>query len=259
MASINGADRARFVRRALWYGLALGVVCWCAAMPLVDGNLSLYFSLMMWATLATGINFIAGFAGYIPFGYVAFYGIGAYAAGVAVKVLGLSIYLAVPAAGAFGVFVALLFAPALRLSGIYFAIVSLALAIICQRVVSLLPDEVTGGSHGIVLGVVTVREQGYYGTFAEDVTCYEEFPETVRNFRVRHVKWTRGTCEFLHRYGLDLLRSRRIPWSEKLDILFPTANLPVTLFFFLYMVLAAIVLLRLMPRGITGSFFRKSL
>ena len=89
---------------------------------------------------------------------------------------------------------------------------------------------------------IAIREQGYFGTFAEDVTCYEEFPETVRNFRVRHVKWTRGTCEFLHRYGVDLLRSRRLPWSEKLDILFPTANLPVTLFFFVYMVLAAIVL-----------------
>jgi cellulose synthase/poly-beta-1,6-N-acetylglucosamine synthase-like glycosyltransferase len=89
---------------------------------------------------------------------------------------------------------------------------------------------------------IAIREQGYYGTFASDVTCYEEFPETVRSFRVRHVKWTRGTCEFLHRYGVDLLRSARMSWSEKLDILFPTANLPVTLFFFLYMIIAAIVL-----------------
>ena len=89
---------------------------------------------------------------------------------------------------------------------------------------------------------IAIREQGYYGTFASDVTCFEEFPESVRAFRVRHVKWTRGTCEFLHRYGLDLLRSARISWSEKFDILFPTANLPVTLFFFLYMLLAAIVL-----------------
>jgi len=89
---------------------------------------------------------------------------------------------------------------------------------------------------------IAIREQGYYGTFASDVTCFEEFPETVRAFRVRHVKWTRGTCEFLHRYGVDLLRSRRMPWSEKLDILFPTANLPITFFFFIYMILAAIVL-----------------
>lgn len=89
---------------------------------------------------------------------------------------------------------------------------------------------------------IAIRERGYYGTFAEDVVCFEEFPDTVRSFRVRHVKWTRGTCEFLHHYGLDLLRSRRLSWSEKLDILFPTVNLPITLFFFLFMIVAAIVL-----------------
>lgn len=89
---------------------------------------------------------------------------------------------------------------------------------------------------------IAIRERGYYGTFASDVTCFEEFPETIRAFRVRHVKWTRGTCEFLHHYGLDLLLSRRLSWSEKLDILFPTANLPMTLFFFIFMFMAAIVL-----------------
>jgi len=89
---------------------------------------------------------------------------------------------------------------------------------------------------------IAIREQGYYGTFASDITCLEEFPESVRAFRVRHVKWTRGTCEFLHRYGIDLFRSSRISWSEKFDILFPTANLPITLFFFGYMLMAAIVL-----------------
>lgn len=89
---------------------------------------------------------------------------------------------------------------------------------------------------------IAIRERGYYGTFASDVTCLEEFPESVRSFRVRHVKWTRGTCEFLHRFGPDLIRSPRIPWTEKLDILFPTVNLPITLFFFVFMMMAAIVL-----------------
>ena len=89
---------------------------------------------------------------------------------------------------------------------------------------------------------IAIREQGYYGTFASDVTCFEEFPESVRAFRVRHVKWTRGTCEFLHRYGIGLLKSVRMSWSEKFDILFPTANLPLTLLFFGYMLMAAIVL-----------------
>ncbi len=83
---------------------------------------------------------------------------------------------------------------------------------------------------------IALRERGYHGFFAEDVICDEEFPETVRAFRVRHVKWTRGTCEFLMQWTGRLLRSRRITTAEKLDILFPTLNLPMTFFFFLFMV-----------------------
>lgn len=89
---------------------------------------------------------------------------------------------------------------------------------------------------------IEIREKGYYGTFAADVTCLEEFPSSVRAFRVRHVKWTRGTCEFLHQFAGRLIRSKNISWSEKLDILFPTANLPLTLFFFIFMIMTAIVL-----------------
>ncbi len=89
---------------------------------------------------------------------------------------------------------------------------------------------------------ISIRELGYYGVFAENVTCTEAFPDTVRAFRVRHVKWTRGTCEFLSHWALKLLRSKRIPWIEKLDILFPTANLPLTFFFFIFMLLGGIAL-----------------
>lgn len=87
---------------------------------------------------------------------------------------------------------------------------------------------------------ISIRELGYYGIFAEDVTCTEAFPETVKAFRVRHVKWTRGTCEFLHKWTVRLWASRRIPLIEKLDIFFPTANLPLTFFFFLFMIVAGL-------------------
>lgn len=89
---------------------------------------------------------------------------------------------------------------------------------------------------------LTIREQGYYGTFAEDVVCYEDFPSTVRSFRVRHVKWTRGTCEFLCHRLLPLLRSRRISLTEKIDVLVPTLNLPLTLCYFAFMVNAGLFL-----------------
>jgi cellulose synthase/poly-beta-1,6-N-acetylglucosamine synthase-like glycosyltransferase len=86
------------------------------------------------------------------------------------------------------------------------------------------------------------REAGWRGRFAADVTCLEEFPENVRAFRVRHMKWTRGTCEFLARESGRLLRSRRISWVEKLDIFLPTLNLPLSFLFFLFVLDANLVL-----------------
>ena len=87
-----------------------------------------------------------------------------------------------------------------------------------------------------------IREHGYYGAFAEDVVCIEEFPETVRAFRIRHVKWTRGTCELLSKYFRKIAFSKKVPLIEKLDILFPTLNLPLTMFFFLFMINASLAI-----------------
>ena len=89
---------------------------------------------------------------------------------------------------------------------------------------------------------IAAREHGYVGAFAEDVVCLEEFPDSVRNFRRRHVKWSRGTAEFLDHYVGRLIRSRRITTAEKLDILLPTINLPLTLCFFVFMFVAGVAL-----------------
>lgn len=100
-------------------------------------------------------------------------------------------------------------------------------------------EEVGGFPHLVsedLAFAVRLREQGWRGYFAEDVVCYEEFPPSVRAFRVRHMKWTRGTSEFLCKELGRLLRARRISLVEKLDVLFPTIGLPFSLFWFLYLV-----------------------
>lgn len=89
---------------------------------------------------------------------------------------------------------------------------------------------------------IAIREHGYYGSFAEDVVCMEDFPQSVRAFRIRHIKWTRGTCEFLGSCMSWLLRSPNISLTEKLDILFPTLNLPMTFFFFLFMFNSGVII-----------------
>ncbi len=89
---------------------------------------------------------------------------------------------------------------------------------------------------------IRARELGYRGFFLEDVICYEDFPETVRAFRVRHMKWTRGTSEFLSKEFKRLIKAKKMTWQEKMDILFPTLNLPLTLLFFCFMINANLVL-----------------
>lgn len=89
---------------------------------------------------------------------------------------------------------------------------------------------------------IEIRERGYRGLFAEDVICYEDFPETVRAFRIRHMKWTRGTCEFLASKLIWILRAKHISWAEKCDVIFPTFNLPLTMIYLLFMVNANLFL-----------------
>lgn len=106
--------------------------------------------------------------------------------------------------------------------------------------------EEIGGFPDIVsedLGfAIHAREIGYRGRFVEDVICYEDFPDTVRSFRVRHMKWTRGTSEFLKLKFKWLINAKQITWQEKLDILFPTLNLPLTMFYFAFMINANLIL-----------------
>lgn len=122
-----------------------------AFVPVWGGSLAFWFYLMLWITLASGLNIMAGFTGYLPFGYVAFYGIGAYATAVTVKMLAMPIWVGFIAAALAGGILSLLFARTMLLRGIYFSIVSLALAIICRLLIAGLPEEIAGGSYGIAL------------------------------------------------------------------------------------------------------------
>ena len=59
-------------------------------LPHVYGNESLLFTLMTFIVLAQGLNLLYGFTGYLPFGYVGFFGCGAYATSLLVLVTALA-------------------------------------------------------------------------------------------------------------------------------------------------------------------------
>ena len=110
-------------------------------------------TIAMFIVMSSAWNIIGGLAGYAAFGNVAFFGIGAYACGLAVTRGHLPLVVALlvaPAAG--GVFAAAIGLPLLRLRGHYFAIATLGISVALGEVVNNL--DLLGGSTGLFLPIV---------------------------------------------------------------------------------------------------------
>lgn len=153
-------------------GLTAGLaVCLLALVPLLQYKQAFWFYLMFWVTMATAFNIIYGLTGYLPFGYVAFYGIGAYTAAVLATRAALPMPLAVLCAGGAGVALSLVFFPTLRLKGIYFAIVNFACALALKVLVSNLPKGLAGGSLGVSLARVYAPQAAYYLLLVVTICC----------------------------------------------------------------------------------------
>ena len=101
---------------------------------------------------AASLHFIMGPGGMHSFGHAAYFGLGAYGAALAVKWFAAPMGLALPAAALAAAAGALLFGWfAVRLSGVYLAMLTLAFAQIVWSIVFQW-EEITGGSNG-VLGI----------------------------------------------------------------------------------------------------------
>ena len=120
--------------------------------PHLYGNQSLLFTMMTFVVLAQGLNLLYGFTGYLPFGYVGFFGAGAYGAALAVMHWHVPALIAVLCGGLASLIIAVILGPLLRLSGAYFSIANLAASQILYFVVSN-PDlsGITGGPYGVKL------------------------------------------------------------------------------------------------------------
>lgn len=134
--------------------LAIPAVIVAGLLPLFLGNFTLRTAtdILIYAILASSWNIIGGYTGYASFGNVVFFGTGAYAAGIAMTVLGLGFFPALLlgglASGGFGFLVGL---PILRLKGHYFAIATLGLAEATKALVQNL--AITEGNSGMYLPI----------------------------------------------------------------------------------------------------------
>lgn len=203
------ADRIYFTLAALLGG---SVILYFASVPVLGGGLAFHFYLMLWITMATGFNISSGFSGYMPFGYVAFYGVGAFTTAILVKKLGLPVLAALPLSGVAGLVLALLFAPTLRLSGIYFAIVSLALAAICRLVITNMPENITGGSFGLQLGSRAEPVLSFYVMMVVMVAAVGSALWLSRSRLGKALRAVRDDAQAADMMGVNITRVRLYGW-----------------------------------------------
>ena len=153
------------VQRNGYVALAAGLVVlpWLIPNYLVDVSL-----VLIYAIGGLSLMVLAGYTGLVSLGHAAFLGIGAYAHVYFAQSLGLpwlvALALAVVLTAAAGVLVGL---PALRMTGVYLTIATLAFALIIQEVFTRW-ERVTGGLKGravdkpVIFGVALAHDAAFY-------------------------------------------------------------------------------------------------
>ena len=151
----------------------LVLVALLALVPLVvkdQGHLYFMTLIMVWCVFALGYDIVFGVTGLLSFGHAAFFGVGSYVFAWMVMKNPAMFPLAVVAAGLAGGIVATLVAAlALRLSGIYFSLMTLAIAELFFFAASSPLRALTGGEDGLT-GVPRPRLLGV--DFVDDARFY---------------------------------------------------------------------------------------
>lgn len=130
--------------------------------PHLYNNQSILFTMMVFMALAQGLNLLYGFTGYLPFGYVGFFGTGAYVTAGLVSFTGLPVLLCVIGGGLGAIIIGLILGPLLRLSGAYFSIANLAASQVIYFVVANQAlQPVTGGPYGVKIEQVFAPRASY--------------------------------------------------------------------------------------------------
>jgi branched-chain amino acid transport system permease protein len=127
------------LRRPLFW-LSLAVAAVFAYLPLRGNNISLREDLILVAVsiiLASNLNLMIGYTGYVNFGHIVFYGLGGYVGLYLATVRGWNLVLAAVVAGlAVSVFAFVLGLGILRLRGAYFALATIGVLVAVQAFVA---------------------------------------------------------------------------------------------------------------------------
>jgi len=130
---------------AMWLAL-IALPMW---LPYIGGYTALGSKVLIYAIATMGLNLVLGFTGGLSFGQAAYFGLGAYGAGMTLKYLALSTPLAILIGTLAGGIAATLLGPlVMRRRGIYFAMITIAIGQLFYFVM-VRWNNVTGGEDGL--------------------------------------------------------------------------------------------------------------
>ncbi len=134
--------------------LCLVLLMLLAAVPLMTPNpyyIRMVETIMVYAILLLGLDIVVGYTGLVSLGHAGLFGVGAYTAGVLFLKLGAPLWVIIPGSVAIAAgFGALLALPALRVTGPYLAMVTLAFGTIVQILINEM-TFLTEGPMGITI------------------------------------------------------------------------------------------------------------
>ena len=137
-----------------WHKVGLAVAVPIALLyPFVASSQWLTIGNLAWVTVvgALGLMLLTGFSGQLSLGHAAFLALGAYTTAILGEQLDMPFWMALPVSGAVAAMVGLAVGPfALRLEGLYLAIVTLGLLFLVNHTLHSLPD-LTHGAMGIAV------------------------------------------------------------------------------------------------------------
>jgi branched-chain amino acid transport system permease protein len=172
---------------------------------------------LMFVVITSSLNLIVGYAGYAAFGNVVFFGLGAYAAGIAATHFQASMPVSIIIAALVGTGFSLLFGyPLMRIKGGYFAIATLALNEAMKQVVYNL--EITGGGRGMSMPISPHSSQAvysniYYQMFALLLVCVGSIWVISRipfGLAIRALRDQEDAAEVM---GIDTTVYRMLAWA----------------------------------------------
>ena len=124
--------------------------------------LHLFILFLIWVVIGSSWNIFAGYTGQVSFGHAAFFGVGAYSAGLLAHHFGYSAWWGMALGGPMAVLIGLPFGViCFPLRGAYFTLASLALNLILMHLATI-AERFTGGMQGVMIMPTFISKIPYY-------------------------------------------------------------------------------------------------